>query len=1083
MDVVKAVETYIVKMITVPSAMKVLLLDSHTTPIVSLASTQSILLSHQVYLTDRIDNNKRERMAHMKCICFLHNSEDSLGALEAELKEPKYGEYYLYFSNILTKTAIERLADADEYEAVREVQEYFADYAPLLPSLFTLNYTPSPTTPLSGTSPGTWDAKALDRHVQGLIAVMLSLRKKPLIRYEKMSAMARKLAVELHNRVQSEAQLFDFRLTQVPPLLLILDRRNDPVTPMLSQWTYQAMVHELLGIRNGRVDMSTVPDIRPELSEITLTTSTDPFFQANHLATFGDLGTALKSYVQSYQARSLAHQPSSVNSISEMKQFVEEYPEFRKLGGNVSKHVALVGELSRLVEKDKLLELGEVEQGLATRAGTDLKNVQAFIADNSVSPRNKLRLLILYALRYQKTQATHIASLITLALQNGVRQEDARLVYVILNIAGADHRQDDLYSTESLLALGRSALKGLKGVENVYMQHTPHLSETLENLFKGKLKESSHPFLETAGPNAGLQRPQDVIIFVIGGTTYEEARTVALLNQEPASSNTGGARLLLGGTCVHNSASFLEMMDLAAASFPASVYEPPPESASSAPALNVNLGNVSLSLGGPAGTGVYRTSGETSGLQADGIRDGMRNLLGKVKQGLIRRSQGYGCLWKTMEDVKVRTRTGAFLTLVSAAIILSFTFMEFFDYRRVNMDTAVTVDRSRGERLTVHLNMTFPRVPCYCEPHCAPPAAVIRLTIPSIIARLDRHNWRAPHDITHNVVKTRLTDAGTVVPGSQIGELRNDIDRLNEQRSTEFCGSCYGGDPPEGGCCNSCDAVREAYFRKGWSFSDPSSIDQVRIFAPFPPSITIRVPTSERGHKQSSEGCNVAGLIRVNKVIGNIQITPGRTFQAARSQIYDFVPYLKNDGNRHDFSHTIQYLYFTADDEADESKAQVSKEMRERLGIYHNPLDEHVARTSKAQYMFHYFLKIVSTQFRTLDGQTVNSHQYSATHFERDLSTGQSGNTDEGLRIQHGAYGIPGVFINYEISPILVAHHETRQSFAHFLTSTCAIVGGVLTVASILDSALFATQRSIKKSAATNGHMNGKLIWSRPHAL
>jgi|ERR1700722_2434890 len=66
--------------------------------------------------------------------------------------------------------------------------------------------------------------------------------------------------------IQSESTLFDFRLTQVPPLLLILDRRNDPVTPLLSQWTYQAMVHELLGIQNGRVDLSLVPDIRPELS-------------------------------------------------------------------------------------------------------------------------------------------------------------------------------------------------------------------------------------------------------------------------------------------------------------------------------------------------------------------------------------------------------------------------------------------------------------------------------------------------------------------------------------------------------------------------------------------------------------------------------------------------------------------------------------------------------------------------------------------------------------------------------------------------------------------------------------------------
>ena len=114
MDVIKAIDTYIAKMVSTPNAMKVLLLDTHTvrhrsteclkqaewilfskTPIVSLASTQSTLLSHQVYLTDRIDNKKRERMAHMKCVCFLQPSESSLEALAAELKESKYGEYYL----------------------------------------------------------------------------------------------------------------------------------------------------------------------------------------------------------------------------------------------------------------------------------------------------------------------------------------------------------------------------------------------------------------------------------------------------------------------------------------------------------------------------------------------------------------------------------------------------------------------------------------------------------------------------------------------------------------------------------------------------------------------------------------------------------------------------------------------------------------------------------------------------------------------------------------------------------------------------------------------------------------------------
>lgn len=71
------------------------------TPIVSLASTQSVLLSQQVYLTDKIDNPKRERMPHLKCVCFLQPSDESIRALENELKEPKYGEYYLCQSVIL----------------------------------------------------------------------------------------------------------------------------------------------------------------------------------------------------------------------------------------------------------------------------------------------------------------------------------------------------------------------------------------------------------------------------------------------------------------------------------------------------------------------------------------------------------------------------------------------------------------------------------------------------------------------------------------------------------------------------------------------------------------------------------------------------------------------------------------------------------------------------------------------------------------------------------------------------------------------------------------------------------------------
>ncbi|KIJ17768.1 hypothetical protein PAXINDRAFT_130130 [Paxillus involutus ATCC 200175] len=119
--------------------------------------------------------------------------------------------------------------------------------------------------------------------------------------------------------------------------------------------------------------------------------------------------------------------------------------------------------------------------------------------------------------------------------------------------------------------------------------------------------------------------------------------------------------------------------------------------------------------------------------------------------------------------------------------------------------------------------------------------------------------------------------------------------------------------------------------------------------------------------------------------------------------------------------------------------------------------------------MFQYFLKVVSTQFRTLDGKSINTHQYSVTHFERDLTKGPAGENNQGVYTQHGDSGAPGAFFRFEISPILVVHSETRQSFAHFLTSTCAIVGGVLTVAALLDSVMFATGRKFKKGMGANG--------------
>ncbi|EEP78251.1 vacuolar protein sorting-associated protein 45 [Uncinocarpus reesii 1704] len=583
MDVVAAVSGYISKMVSAgdqsapgssAAKMKILLLDSETVQIVSSATTQSSLLNHEVYLIDRLDNQSREKMRHLRCLCFVRPSPDSIQYLIDELREPKYGEYYIYFSNIVRKSSLERLAEADDHEVVKAVQEYFADFLVINPDLCSLNIG-FPKQRIWSHTPDLWNSDTLQRTTEGVIALLLSLKLKPLIRYEKNSLIAKKLATEVRYQLTQEEQLFNFRKPDTPPILLILDRRDDPITPLLNQWTYQAMVHELLGINNGRVDLSEVPDIRPELKEIVVSQDQDPFFKKNMYSNFGDLGGSIKEYVEQYQAKT--KNSMSIESIADMKRFVEDYPEFRKLSGNVSKHVTLVGELSRKVGEHNLLDVSELEQSLACNDNhsNDLKALQKLIQSPAVTIENKLQLVSLYAIRYEKQPSNALPVLIDLLTAAG--DVAPHRINIIPKLLAYHHSLQappvaggfsDLFESASFLTGARDRFKGLKGVENVYTQHSPRLEATLQNLIKGRLKELQYPFLEGGGHTR--DKPQDIVIFMIGGTTYEEAKMVAQVN-----ASTPGVRVVLAGTCVHNSATFLEEVDDAVGNWP----EPTPATA------------------------------------------------------------------------------------------------------------------------------------------------------------------------------------------------------------------------------------------------------------------------------------------------------------------------------------------------------------------------------------------------------------------------------------------------------------------------------------------------------------------------
>lgn len=88
------------------------------------------------------------------------------------------------------------MAEADDHEVVKSVQEFYADYLAITKDLFCLSYGREVGS-IYGIERDSWSAEGLEKATEGIVSVLLSLKKKPLIRYERNSAMAKKLGTEI----------------------------------------------------------------------------------------------------------------------------------------------------------------------------------------------------------------------------------------------------------------------------------------------------------------------------------------------------------------------------------------------------------------------------------------------------------------------------------------------------------------------------------------------------------------------------------------------------------------------------------------------------------------------------------------------------------------------------------------------------------------------------------------------------------------------------------------------------------------------------------------------------------------------
>ncbi|XP_011501635.1 PREDICTED: endoplasmic reticulum-Golgi intermediate compartment protein 3 [Ceratosolen solmsi marchali] len=362
---------------------------------------------------------------------------------------------------------------------------------------------------------------------------------------------------------------------------------------------------------------------------------------------------------------------------------------------------------------------------------------------------------------------------------------------------------------------------------------------------------------------------------------------------------------------------------------------------------------------------------------------------------------------KTLEDFRIKTYGGAIVTIVSSIIMMLLFFSEVNDFLTPHLKEELFVDTSRGSKLKINLDIIVHSIACDLL----------------LIDAIDMTGEQHLH-IDHNIYKRRLDLSGKPIEDpkkTEIADIKKSTEKPADNTTAVQCGDCYGAANEEQGlkCCNTCEDVKTAYRIKKWAISDPSIFVQCK-----------NDKSAEKLKHAFNEGCQIYGYIEVNRVGGSFHIAPGESFLSNHLHVHDLQPFSISQFN---LTHKIRHLSFGTN-----------------IPGKTNPIDNSTVIASEGAMMFYHYMKIVPTTFMRLDGSILQTNQFSVTRHYRSVSFSED-------------LGVPGIFFNYELSPLMVKYTQTVKSFGHLLTNTCAIIGGTFTVASIFDAFLYHSVRAIHK--------------------
>lgn len=533
MNILESSFRYIEDILNDNMGIKAVVTDSETLTVLSLSMTRTELFSHDVIqtaeLTEIAHGPVNNIASSLKCVCILRPTVENVDILISEISRfPHYSRYSIYFTNSVTDDQLHLLAQCDKYALITHIEEVYLDYFPLNTRLFSLNLSS-----IIDFRKGQACDPLITRIAEGLYSSLCSLQMKPLIRYSSGSSQCKTIAQEIATRIQGSP----FGQINTDSVLLILDRRSDPISAILHPWFYIGAIHDLFHIKNNLV---SVPD---KNEPIVFDERHDGFIHDYGCKFLADVGPAIADRMaEAKRLNGLAKQViRSPDQIAEVVNAATQFQEQFQVAGS---HVNLIENINKEVSKSNLLSVSEIEQSLAVADDPSGHFDQIMKIAPTLPDHLQLRLLLLFTLRYENRASDK---------HNALRSAfpiHTSLLDAIIKVCGTGKRgPDDVFASRAGLGQLFSDIRMLvEADQKVLDQYHPLLSTILARLKKGQLSGESYPFI--GAMKNETMKPSRVVVFYVGGATYSEMRAAV-----EASSN--GFEIVVGGTTIHNSDSFI----------------------------------------------------------------------------------------------------------------------------------------------------------------------------------------------------------------------------------------------------------------------------------------------------------------------------------------------------------------------------------------------------------------------------------------------------------------------------------------------------------------------------------------------